>query len=64
MLLDGINHIAIISNDVEKLGAFYRTVLDADVGPSDGTVNDFGTVLSMFFSGPDGLEGEVLTSKG
>ena len=49
MLLDSINHIAIISNDVEKLGAFYRTVLDADVGASDGTVNDFGTVLSMFF---------------
>ena len=32
-------------------------------GASDGTVNDFGSVYSMFFRDPDGLEGEVLVPK-
>jgi catechol 2,3-dioxygenase-like lactoylglutathione lyase family enzyme len=134
MLLDGINHIAWISKDVDRLGQFYAEVFDADVGPtrphgqdgnetvtvirigphtelnifvidgnteaerqtpmwgrgridhfglqaaspeafamirqrliakgaSDGTVNDFGAVHSIFFRDPDGLEGEVLIAK-
>jgi catechol 2,3-dioxygenase-like lactoylglutathione lyase family enzyme len=29
-------------------------------GASDGHVNDFGAVRSLFFRDPDGLEGEVL----
>ena len=33
------------------------------VGASDGTVNDFGEVRSLFFRDPDGLEGEVLIAK-
>ena len=32
----------------------------AAAGAADGTVNDFGGTLSMFFRDPDGLEGEVL----
>ncbi|MGP5071272.1 VOC family protein [Arthrobacter rhombi] len=32
MLLDGINHVALISKDVERLGRFYETVFDAKVG--------------------------------
>lgn len=134
MLLDGFNHVALISTDVARLGRFYAEVFDADVGPtrahgeggeetmtvirvgphtelnvlvipgntealrqtpmwgrgridhlglqaaspeafsairqrlidvgaSDGTVNDFGPVRSMFFRDPDGLEGEVLVAK-
>jgi catechol 2,3-dioxygenase-like lactoylglutathione lyase family enzyme len=134
MLLDGVNHVAWLSKDVERLGRFYAEVFDAEVGPtrphgqepgetmtvirigphtelnvfviagntevdrqtpmwgrgrldhvglqaasreafgvirerlmaagaSDGTVNDFGTVHSMFFRDPDGLEGEVLVAK-
>lgn len=132
MLLDGVNHIAWISKDVNQLGQFYARVFDAVVGPtrdhgpgetmtvidigpatklnifvidgntevdrqtpmwgrgridhvglaaaspgafetirgrlvdagaSDGTVNDFGTALSIFFRDPDGLEGEVLLAK-
>ncbi|SIS04678.1 VOC family protein [Williamsia sterculiae] len=134
MLLNGINHLALISGDVERLGDFYRGVFDAEVGPtkphgddggetmtviaigphtelnvvtidgnhepdrqtpmwgrgridhfglqaattgafetirqrlvargaSDGAVNDFGAVLSVFFRDPDGLEGEVLVQK-
>lgn len=129
MLLNGINHIAVISNDAVTLGDFYRKVFDAQVGPTrdhgpgetmtnirigpgtelnvfviegntealrqtpmwgrgridhlglaassreafdtirdrliesgaaDGKVNDFGSMLSMFFRDPDGLEGEIL----
>lgn len=131
MLLNGINHIALISKDIDGLRAFYAGVFDAEVGPtkphgeddgetitmirigphtelnvftiegvpepdrqtpmwgrgrldhfglqaasaasfetirqrliehgaSDGGVNDFGSVRSVFFRDPDGLEGEVL----
>jgi catechol 2,3-dioxygenase-like lactoylglutathione lyase family enzyme len=132
MLLAGVNHIAWISKDVDRLGRFYTAVFDAVVGPtrdhgpggtmtvidigpatqlnifviddnteadrqtpmwgrgridhvglaaaspeafetirsrlvdagaSDGTVNDFGMALSVFFRDPDGLEGEVLLPK-
>lgn len=34
-----------------------------DHDASDGTINDFGTVHSIFFRDPDGLEGEVLLPK-
>ncbi len=128
MLLDGINHVAIITNDSDRLHRFYREMFDAtvshdmeeepgvrlsfiDVGPhtelnvfevdgnseaerqtpmfgrgridhlglhaaskdafdtirqrlmacgaTDGFVTDFGSILSLFFRDPDGLEGEV-----
>jgi catechol 2,3-dioxygenase-like lactoylglutathione lyase family enzyme len=128
MLLDGINHVAVLTNDTDRLHAFYAEVFDAtvsydespepglrlsfiDVGPhtelnvfqvegnaeaqrqvpmfgrgrldhvglhaasldafdtirdrlmargsTDGFVTDFGPVLSLFFTDPDGLEGEV-----
>ena len=134
MLLDGINHIALISKDVDRLRTFYTEVFDAEAGPtnphgagggetitvirigphtelnvftiegnsepdrqtpmwgrgrldhfglqaasdedfekirqrlvergaSDGTVNQFGTVRSLFFRDTDGLEGEVIIAK-
>jgi catechol 2,3-dioxygenase-like lactoylglutathione lyase family enzyme len=128
MLLDGINHVAVLTNDTDRLHAFYREVFDAtvshdeapepglrlsfiDIGPhtelnvfqvdgnaeaehqtpmfgrgrldhlglhaatldgfdtirdrlmargaTDGFVTDFGPILSLFFTDPDGLEGEV-----
>ena len=34
MLLDGVNHIAWISKDAERLKTFYARVFDADVGPT------------------------------
>ncbi|MHB1929196.1 MAG: VOC family protein [Acidimicrobiales bacterium] len=34
MLLDGINHIALISKDVGRLGRFYERVFEASVGPT------------------------------
>jgi catechol 2,3-dioxygenase-like lactoylglutathione lyase family enzyme len=134
VLLNGINHIALISKDIDRLRVFYNDVFDAEVGPtkphgedggetmtmirigphtelnvftiegnsepdrqtpmwgrgrldhfglqavseesfetirqrlidhgaSDGEVNDFGAVRSVFFRDPDGLEGEVLVPK-
>jgi catechol 2,3-dioxygenase-like lactoylglutathione lyase family enzyme len=128
MLLDGVNHVAVITNDTERLHAFYGEVFDAtvsadmserpgvrlsmvDIGPhselnvfeiddnaeahhqtpmfgrgridhlglqatsidafdtirerliergaTDGFVTDFGRIYSLFFTDPDGLEGEV-----
>jgi catechol 2,3-dioxygenase-like lactoylglutathione lyase family enzyme len=128
MLLDGINHVAVLTADSERFVAFYREMFDATVdatmedregflltfvsvgphselnvfeiagneepakqvpmfgrgrldhmglqassleafdtirdrliagGATDGFVTDFGPVLSVFFTDPDGLEGEV-----
>lgn len=128
MLLDGVNHVAILTRDTERLCGFYQDVFEAtvraemrpddrlrltflDIGPatefnifeiegnteaerqtpmfgrgridhlglqaaseeafrevrarlmargaSDGFVTDFGPILSVFFTDPDGLEGEV-----
>ena len=128
MLLDGMNHVAVMTSDTDRLHAFYRDMFDAtvshdmregtgfrlslvDIGPNtelnvfeiadsheadrqlpmfgrgrldhfglqaasieafevirtrlmaggatDGFVTDFGQVLSLFFTDPDGLEGEV-----
>jgi len=128
MLLNGVNHVANLTNDTGRLVAFYREVFDAEVdaevaegegvqltfirigesaelnvfqidgnreadrqtpmfgrgridhmglqaasieafeeirrrliarGASDEFVTDFGAILSVFFTDPDGLEGEV-----
>jgi len=128
MLLDGINHVAVLTSDTDRLTSFYRDMFDATVdgemregdgfrltlikvgptselnvfeisgndeshrqtpmfgrgrldhmglqaasieafdtirdrlmahGATDGFVTDFGQVLSVFFTDPDGLEGEV-----
>lgn len=128
MLLDGVNHVAILTRDSDGFHAFFREVFEATVshdevvgpgmrlslvhigphteinlfqidanneadhqtpmfgrgrldhvglqaasldafdllrdrlvarGAADGFVTDFGQVLSLFFTGPDGLEGEV-----
>jgi catechol 2,3-dioxygenase-like lactoylglutathione lyase family enzyme len=133
VLLNGINHIALITHNIDRLREFYADVFEAEVGPtrphgekgdetmttirigphtelnvvtiegnpepdrqtpmwgrgrldhfgleaasgegfetirrrlmergaSDGKVNDFGAVRSLFFRDPDGLEGEVLVA--
>lgn len=127
MLLDGVNHIGMLTNDTDRLVAFYEEVFGATVdgelhdgpvtltmikigphaelnvfeiegndeatrqtpmfgrgrldhvglqaasleafeeirrrlierGAADEFVTDFGPVLSLFFTDPDGLEGEV-----
>ncbi len=129
MLLDGVNHVAILTDNTDRFVRFYEEVFDAtvsnrqsigpgtltmvDIGPrtelnvfevhgddapeltrgsmfghgpidhiglqaadrdafveirrrlmargaSDGFVTDFGRAHSVFFTDPDGLEGEVL----
>jgi catechol 2,3-dioxygenase-like lactoylglutathione lyase family enzyme len=128
MLLDGINHVAVLTADTDRLCAFYADMFGAEVehevtgqpgmrltllrigadaelnvfeiegnaeasrqtpmfgrgrldhlglqaasleafetirdrlvaaGATDGFVTDFGPALSLFFTDPDGLEGEV-----
>ena len=128
MLLDGVNHVAILTGDTDRFVKFYREVFDAEVagsmdmgeqgmltfvqvgkqaeinlfqvhgnteaqrqtpmfgrgridhlglqaasldafgeirrrlierGAADEFVTDFGSILSLFFRDPDGLEGEV-----
>jgi catechol 2,3-dioxygenase-like lactoylglutathione lyase family enzyme len=128
VLLNGVNHVAILTNDTERLAAFYRDVFEAEVdgqvdeqdgvrltfirigetaelnvfeidgnteagrqtpmfergridhlglqaasldafdeirnrlmarGAANDFVTDFGSILSVFFRDPDGLEGEV-----
>jgi hypothetical protein len=43
----------------------FETIRDrlVDARASDGTVNDFGGALCIFFRDPDRLEGEVLLTK-
>jgi len=50
MLLDGVNHIAWLSKDVERLGRFYTTVFDAVVGPT--REHGPGETMTTFDIGP------------
>jgi catechol 2,3-dioxygenase-like lactoylglutathione lyase family enzyme len=109
MLLEGFNHVAVLTGDTERFVEFYRAMFGAEViggqstpigeltfvkigkdavfgrgridhlglqaasleafeeirgrlmerGAADDFVTDFGPVLSLFFTDPDGLEGEV-----
>ncbi|GAA3236409.1 hypothetical protein GCM10017691_34580 [Pseudonocardia petroleophila] len=52
MLLDGVNHIAWISKDVARLGAFYATVFDAEVGPTRQHGEDPGETMTTIRIGP------------
>ena len=53
-----IDHIGLAAASAQA----FQIIRDrlAAAGASDGTVNDFGGALSIFFRDPDGLEGEVL----
>ncbi len=50
MLLDGVNHVAILTNDTNRLHAFYREVFDASV--SYDVTHDDGMRLSFVDIGP------------
>jgi catechol 2,3-dioxygenase-like lactoylglutathione lyase family enzyme len=50
MLLDGMNHVAIITSDTERLHAFYREVFDATV--SHDMTEQEGVRLSFVDVGP------------
>ncbi|MCY7341998.1 MAG: VOC family protein [Pseudonocardia sp.] len=55
-----IDHVGLAAASPEAFGTIRQRLIDA--GASDGTVNDFGSVRSIFFRDPDGLEGEVLVA--
>jgi catechol 2,3-dioxygenase-like lactoylglutathione lyase family enzyme len=50
VLLDGVNHVAILTSDMDRLHAFYREVFDATVS-RDSTVGQ-GMRLSFVDVGP------------
>ncbi len=61
MLLNGVNHVAILTNDSERLHAFYREVFDAPVSldreESDGvrlSFVDIGTTTQLNIFEVDG----------
>jgi catechol 2,3-dioxygenase-like lactoylglutathione lyase family enzyme len=35
MLLNGVNHVALLTNDTDRLHAFYREIFDATVSRDD-----------------------------
>ena len=52
MLLDGVNHVAILTADTDRLHSFYREVFDATV--SNDSVVDDGVRLSFIDLGARG----------
>ncbi|MFC9556708.1 VOC family protein [Rhodococcus sp. NPDC056960] len=56
-----IDHVGLQAASQEAFTAIRQRLIDT--GASDGTINDFGAVQSIFFRDPDGLEGEVLVAK-
>jgi len=53
-----IDHIGLRAADLDSFTEIRRRLIAARA--SDGFVTDFGPTLSVFFTDPDGLEGEVL----
>lgn len=56
-----IDHFGLQAASTDAFETIRQRLIDHDA--SDGTINDFGTVHSIFFRDPDGLEGEVLVPK-
>jgi hypothetical protein len=56
-----IDHFGLQAALPEAFATIWQWLIDH--GASDATINDFGPVHSIFFGGPDGLEGEVLIGK-
>ena len=52
-----IDHLGLQADSLEAFETIRQRLIDR--GASDEFVTDFGPVLSMFFTDPDGLEGEV-----
>jgi catechol 2,3-dioxygenase-like lactoylglutathione lyase family enzyme len=52
-----LDHIGLRAASMEAFSEIRRRLIDLEA--TDGFVTDFGPVLSLFFTDPDGLEGEV-----
>lgn len=54
-----LDHLAIDVGDEETFQLIRARLVD--VGASDGTITDFGSVRSVYFEDPDGMGAEVAT---
>lgn len=63
MLLNGVNHIAWISQDIARLGRFYAAVFDAEVGPTRPHGQDPGETMTVIKIGPH-TELNIVTIEG
>ena len=61
MLLNGVNHVAILTKDVDRFAAFYREVFDAEI---DGQVSEADGVTLTFIRIGEGAELNVFEVKG
>jgi len=52
-----IDHVGLQAESLDSFKEIRRRLIEREA--SDGFVTDFGPVLSVFFTDPDGLEGEV-----
>lgn len=52
MLLNGINHIALISKDIDRLRTFYTEVFEAEVGPTRPHGDEGGETMTTIHIGP------------
>ncbi len=52
-----LDHIGLRAASLDAFTEIRRSLMDRDA--TNGFVTDFGPVLSLFFTDPDGLEGEV-----
>lgn len=52
MLLSGFNHVAILTNDTDRLHAFYREVFEADIAEADVVVEAGAPRVSFIHIGP------------
>jgi len=55
-----IYHMALQADSLDAFDEIRRRLIER--GAADEFVTDFGPVLSMFFTDPDGLEGEVVVA--
>jgi catechol 2,3-dioxygenase-like lactoylglutathione lyase family enzyme len=55
-----LDHLGLRVADLDTFAEVRRRLMAA--GASDGFVTDFGPTLSVFYTDPDGLEGEVLVA--
>jgi catechol 2,3-dioxygenase-like lactoylglutathione lyase family enzyme len=52
MLTDGVNHVAVLTNDARRLHAFYEEMFDAEVVRDAPEVDDAAVRLSIVMIGP------------
>jgi catechol 2,3-dioxygenase-like lactoylglutathione lyase family enzyme len=52
-----IDHVGLLAASIDAFDTIRERLIER--GATDGFVTDFGPILSLFFTDPDGLEGEV-----